>query len=327
MAKRRGHEPTPIAPKLARLSILEHSPAEQRAFAVELVANETDFRLIQAGLDVLVPTSDPEIARLLIERYADFDDPKRDQGGTVRAAITRALRHVRAEGLVAVYERAIATYERTLQGVGGDLRAAGLIGLRQEAPGSAKFHAVRFLNDPELARDDWWEAGGEPGVTSVRVLAELGEDLVLFYVGLDHWQPDTRGEAVRLLENLPPDLAPALVEAILPRRGEPAPLTVVLGLMDLSIAHPGAEALRNFLRQQLGTELDDDVYSYLVSAIVASHRADHQALLLERAPQERKEARRTMLRDALSLVRREPGVDDALQALQTKPSATRRVGE
>ena len=152
------------------------TPDEQAAYAVRLLDKERDVDVVLAALAVIAEREDPTLRPALLRKYAycDANGMRRDPGGTVRIAL-RALRPIALPEDVALFERAVSTYEFLFGEATGDLRAAGLLALDEADAVLAGYHCVRLLDDPYTSI-----MSGEPASTAVRVLASQKQLLPLY---------------------------------------------------------------------------------------------------------------------------------------------------
>jgi hypothetical protein len=270
--------PTTPAAKLDALRDLADRPAERAAYAT---------RLVQQG-------KNPEV--VLAARYAfcDANGARRDPGGTLRAALLRALRPIADADDLPLLERAVTTYEFLYGEAAGDLRAAGLLTLNQVDDELAGYHAVRLLTDEHTST-----MSGEPAVTAVRLLAAQRQFLPLYaYVTRAGGTiGDVTAECLRTLTALPPSLLREVVE----RYRESQDEIVLLGLFDLLLAHPAGGSYRDLLIVFLRTTPLLNIYRYLVTTLVAGRHEEMIGQLRALAEVERHPGKAALLREALAL--------------------------
>lgn len=191
-----------------------------------------------------------------------------------------------------------------------DLRAHALVALDDVASESASLHAVRLLGETRAARPP-----DEASATAVRVLAarELVRPLYLYSL-LPGGSPVLASECMRSLTALPASLLPSLVESVT-EAGHPA---VMVGLMDLLIAH---DAWRDHQETVLGFigETDDlEAHYYVLTSIMTGRRPE---LVDEVAALARFETDEDRLRNyvaALSLREHDEDIRDVLDQLEAR---------
>lgn len=299
-----------------RLRALRASPEQLREHVLAVLADEANPDILTAALGALGANVRPADGPLLRDTYGYFDEqgPRRDPGGGVRVEILRVLWHLRSRDDLDLALKAARTRERTLNGNGEMVRAAGLALLGALDPDAGAFEAALMLGTDEAS-----PMNGEPLLTAVRLLANLGETrLLLFFVGA-FWRahPEVRAEAIRSLAPVPISyLAP-----LLPKLMETDDDVVLLGVGDLVTELPSSpetsEAVRSLLRSRIGPE----VYAFLTSAIVASRRQDLIGALLETLPAEMLQARLRAAVEALQLAPRTKEVEAALRQLAARLTA------
>jgi hypothetical protein len=284
------------AGKLEQLRRLAAAPAEQAAFAAQLLERERNPEVVLAALAVLAAAGDPAWRLALLRAYAHYDanGPRRDPGGAVRAAVLRALRPVALPEDAPLLERAAATYEFLFGEAAGDLRAAALLALAAVDAALAGYHAVRLLTDRHTSI-----MSGEPAVTAVRVLAAQGQLLPLYaYVSRDaDGAGDVVAECLRSLALLPASLLPVLIA----RFGGSQDEIVLLGLFDLLLAHATRAAHLPFMLDFLRETRLYNIYRYLTAALVAGGDEAASAALTALAAGEPDRQKRELLAAALAL--------------------------
>jgi hypothetical protein len=298
---------------LARLRDLASTPREQAAYALDLLERERRLAVVLAALAVLADHANPALRAPLLERYAHCAalPAKRDPGAHTRVALLHTLRPVLRPEDTALLETAATTYEYLPPGpseVGAALRAAALVDLMDLDPERAAYHAVRLLADPRTTR-----MSGEPALTAARALAAQDHFLPLYHYVLYEPAPvsEVVSESLKSLTRLPDALLPDLVK----KYGGSDDDMALAGLFDLLLAHPAGGAHSDFLLQFLRTTRRLDVYSYLVTAIVAGKPHGLLPPLLDLARAERDPAKRRRLAEALRLLRADPAVDALLRDL------------
>ncbi|MFN0094870.1 MAG: hypothetical protein ACKVVT_08845 [Dehalococcoidia bacterium] len=303
--------------KLDRLRALRMQPGAAQEYAVDLLAAGASEEVLLSALSVLREHPVRGAHDALVARYREMDaNPKRrDPVGGVRTAILAVLRNEMTHDDRSLALRAVATYEKGLQGPSSTgIRAAGLICLAGLDPDLAPFYAAKMLGEADdLAVD------GEPMLTALRVLYSAGQAAAIAVFALTAPVPNVhgqrlseiRGEAIRLLIDLPDDLA-ASIAARFMGEDEDDDL-VLLGVADLLVKHPGGPNVARELRALLQVEGHHEVFQYLAAAIVASR---HDGLLTALVDQARSDRDRTKVEIAAEALR-----------LTTLPEAQRALPE
>ncbi|MBI2764297.1 MAG: hypothetical protein HYX53_00130 [Chloroflexi bacterium] len=305
--------PSDVRRKLDRLRALQmSSPARQAEFATELIATERNAEVLLAAGEVLVTHPDGRAHEPLAAAYSYFaaDGKKRDPGGMVRAGMMRALRLVAVPGDVALFERAIETYEPSPMDPGAPavLRAAGVAALQAIDPVLACYHAVRLLGKTGTTA----RMTGEPALTAVRVLYASGEDRAIYLYALTAPDPapEVLAECLRSLEALPP---PMLVE-VCERFSAAGDDVVLIGLCDLFVAAGAPGPMAAFLKHLESVE----VYGYLAAAVVASRKMELLQALIGTIPFEFDRRKLALLADALEYAPPDPATTAAIAAARTR---------
>lgn len=284
------------APKLDRLRELVDTPEEQAAYAEQLFRADKNPDVVRATLDVLARREDRRLRPVLLAKYAHCDQNgvRRDPGGTLRAAIIHALRPIAVPDDAPLLERAATTVEFLFGEAAGDLRAAGLLVLKEVDQTLAGYHAVRLLTDEHTSI-----MSGEPALTAVRVLAAQGQTLPLYAYAMRDGATvgDVLGESLRNLTTLPRSLLPAVVD----RYGESEDEIALLGLFDLLMEHPAGADYTAFILEFLRTTTLYNIYRYLVSTLLTSRDEAMLGELRALSEVERNPKRLEILRDALGL--------------------------
>lgn len=286
-----------------RLRALRADPAGQRAYAAELIAQGDLGELLPQVLAALGPPFDPAIRPALVARYVAFDSSRRtDPGAYNRSRLLAALAPIATSDDLDLFLDAVGRQERSAQEPHGPsaLRAAALVGLEQIDPQSAVYHAMRLLADQEGTL----EMTGEPAVTAVRVLANLGQENVLYYHALTAGRmanSEALGEAIRSLVNL----RPAVVDDAIGRFGANPDDVVAAGACDLALAAGPTDAAMAYVRGVLESERHD-LAGYLMMAIAALRKPAWLDVLYQRADEETNRTRMEMLIPALKAVVGDP---------------------
>ncbi len=301
---------------LAQLRALADRPAEQVQYALDLLAGERSVRGVPEALAVVAAAEAPEARPVLLDLYEYYaaDGVKRDPGCQIRSHILQALLPISLAPDGALAERALTTYEflpPTRAESAGGLRAAGLALLAEWDPGVAVYHAVRLLTDPHTAR-----MSGEPAVTAARLLGGQGELLPLYGYVLDlaHAISEVWAECLKHLAGTPA----AVLADLLARYGATDDEFVLIGVLDLLLAHEARATQNAFLTDFLRTTRRYAVYRYLVTSIVARRQPAEQALLLEVAAAERDPRKIELLLEALALAPPDPAVTTAIADLERR---------
>lgn len=245
-----------------------------------LLVAEREHEVVAAALEVVAGGDDPRLRPALLARYGQLgESPSRlDSGASLRAALLRALGPLALPEDRPLLERAAMTYESLppftspMRGdLAGALRAAALDALDRSDREAAGYHAARLLADSRTS-----EMSGEPALTAARVLAGQGQTLPLYaYAARESGTgtlPEVVGECLRYLVDLPPTLLAELVARFRDSREE----VILLGLLDLLLAHPERAEYHGFLQEFLRETRTLNVYRYLVLAI----RAGRDELLI-----------------------------------------------
>ncbi len=294
------------------LQDLAAQPAEQRRLALTLLTPTAGIRVVQAALKALIGVADEAARPVLLRQYAHYaaDGVKRDPGTGLRVALLHLLRPLAGYPDIPLLDMATATYEflpPTHSEAAHELRAAALVILHDLEPERAAFQAVRLLADVHTSR-----MSGEPAVTAVRILAAAGHLLPLYYYAT-HTTPavsEVLSDSLRALTALPDSLLPAIIERCADTEDE----IVLAGLFDLLLGHATRAAHYPRVLAFLRTTHKYDVYRYLVTSIVADHKANLLPALLDLAAAERDPRRIEILVPALELI----GGDPVVAALITQ---------
>lgn len=282
--------------KLNRLRSLASAPAAQAALALRLIESDRNNEVLLAALKVLAETADDAYRPLLRARYAHYAalPNRRDQGGTLRAAILAVLQPLAHHDDVPLFEQAVTTYEFLFGEAAGNLRAAGLLALSRADAELSGYHAVRLLNDQYTSI-----MNGEPAVTAARLLAAQRQLLPLYaYVIHDgERQGDVVAECLRSLVVLPTRLLPALVKRYSTATDE----IILLGLFDLLLTHPARSEYVDLVFEFLATTPLLGIYRSLVMTLLVSRDEALIARLRALAEQERHPGRLAILREGLAL--------------------------
>jgi hypothetical protein len=312
------------SPQLEALNSLAESPEKQTSLAIDIVSDGKDLRALRGALSVLArrPAAQARPALLARFDYLAADGIRRDTGGTLRAAIFDALRHIALPEDLPVCQRGVSTYEflpPTRSEETWQLRAAALVVLNEVDTLHAAYHAVRLLADPHTSR-----LSGEPAVTAARVLAAQGSLLPLYYYVLHQAQPapvsDVVAECLKSLAGLPLALILPLVEKYRDSDDD----IVLVGLLDLAMAYEGSEFESALVGHVLQTTSSLAVYRYLATRIVSSHSPVHLPQLARQAQQQNDPQRLQILADALALGRPDPEIRAARAAVAQRLAARQK---
>ncbi len=319
----------PAAVELAQLA-----GAEQAAFALKLLApagrKETRRDTLRAALKVLAAQPLPQAREPLAQLFERFarSGGALDYGCYIRGDVLRALRTLVTRAELPLLEQAAGTYEFPppyFVEEAGLLRSAALPALTEVDEDLARFHAARLLVDPFTDR-----MSGEPAVTAARTLALLNEPLPLFQFVHDaahRGRQEVLAECLRGLRTLPPGLLAPLVAALQQPAGErptgksdggePPPIGVRVGIIDLLLEHEAGPQLIDHLLEELRSG-PPELVRYLLAAAVAAAITRGQGEVLERCVDalrfERRPERRALVRAALEPAARLPAVAALLDA-------------
>lgn len=315
-------KPSPSAAlrrQLDRFRALRGDPAASRALAREILAAEANAELLLAALNALAGEVRFEDHDLLRDLYAwlEQDFRRRDPGGTIRVEVLRLLWRLRSREDLDLAEAASSRVEVTLNGRGEMLRAAGLALLGVLDPDAAAYRAAAIL-----AAVDAHPMNAEPALTAARLLGSLGHTVAL----TAHVLRPPRAEPAEVTAECLRGLAGQPVRHIRPVLDLYASAeddVILLGLADLVVSLEAGEAVDATVRRMLAGAATPEGYEFLVTAIVASRRADLVAVLLDSLPREVLEPRLRSARGALELAPPAPEVLAAIRALDVRLGATR----
>lgn len=294
--------------KLDRFRALRNDPAARRELAREILDQEANAELLMAALQALDDQVRVEDHGVLCGLYSwlEEDFRRRDPGGMVRVEVLRVLWHLRLRDDLELAEAASTRVERSLNGNGEVIRAAGLALLGVLDPEVAAFRAAAML-----ARVDAHPMNAEPALTAARLLGSLGHSVALATHVLrpPRSEPsEVTAECIRGLSGLPVRHIQPVLDAFASSTDE----VVLLGLGDLVVSLEPGEAVSAVVREMLTGADTPEVYGFLVTAIVASRRDDLLAELLGTLPGEVRQARLQLAHEALQLA---PPTDEVQAAL------------
>lgn len=294
--------------KLDRFRALRNDPAARRELAREILDQEANAELLMAALQALGDQVRVEDHGVLCGLYSwlEEDFRRRDPGGMVRVEVLRVLWHLRLRDDLELAEAASTRVERSLNGNGEVIRAAGLALLGVLDPDVAAFRAAAML-----ARVDANPMNAEPALTAARLLGSLGHSVALAAHVLrpPRSEPsEVTAECIRGLSGLPVRHIQPVLDAFASSTDE----VVLLGLGDLVVSLEPGEAVSAAVREMLTGADTPEVYGFLVTAIVASRRDDLLAELLGTLPGEVRQARLQLAHEALQLA---PPTDEVRAAL------------
>jgi hypothetical protein len=309
--------------RLQHLRELVDEPEARAEYAATLLQPKFGLEVVRTALRVLVARpyapARPALVRLY-EHYAT-QGVIRDPGTYVRSEIVRALRPICEPADVGLLEQALLTYEFPAPGFKEEcalLRSGALVTLAELDDGRARFHATRLLADP--LNDPM---SGEPALTAITVLAALGEMLPLyFYVTQEQarMHPEVASSCLRSLGALPAEAVPPLVACY----AECTNPGLLVGLVDLLLAHPALDVSQETLARLLFEVKDVDLYRYLATALLAAGNADLRRLVLDATKGILESAKQNVLLEVLSEAGEAEDVRAALAALQARRRPTRR---
>lgn len=159
------------------------NPAALRDAALALLTGSTSRQHVDAAINVLQrdevrQTLDDDhrtTLRQVIMRYFD-GPPERDRAGMIREALVNLLVHIGHPDDADIFRRGVLTYHRIpTTDRAQNLRAASLVGLATVQDELTAVYATRLLGEPDTS-----ELNGEPSITALNVLAELGERLPIY---------------------------------------------------------------------------------------------------------------------------------------------------
>ena len=268
--------------RLQQLRALQDDPEARAAYAVTLLQPKFGPEVVRAALRVLVMHPHlPARAALtrLFDHYAS-QGVTRDPGTYVRSEIVRALRPFAEPADVPLLEQALLTYEfpaPAFQEEAALLRSGALVTLAEVEDVRARYHATRLLADPLTD-----PMSGEPALTAISVLVAQGELLPLYFYATQD-QNRMRGEVasvcLRALGALPAEAVPPLVA----NYAECENPVLLVGLVDLLLAHPQLEITHETLARLLVEVKDTDLYRYVATVLLASGHAVLRQLVLDAA--------------------------------------------
>lgn len=314
MPPRRASSPADARRKVDRLRALRGDPQRLREFAGEILADEASPELVKLALLSLGENVRPADGPLIRDVYAYFDanGPKRDPTGPVRVEALRALWHLRSRDDLELARQASRRVEPGMNSNGEVIRAAGLALLGVLDPDAAAYAASWVLASRDAA-----EFSGEPALTAVRLLANLGELRLLLAFAVDPgagMNGEVRAEAIRSLGPVPMEYLGPLFESLAVDEDE----AVAVGLADLVIQlEPTGEVLK-LVRTLLHDAPQPELYEFLVTSLVASRKNEFVAVLLETLPTEMSQKRLRAARDALALALPTPEVRAAITSLEER---------
>jgi hypothetical protein len=318
LVKRRSAPSAEVRRKLDRFRALRNDPVAARDFAREILAEEANAELLVAALQALGEGARLDDHGLLRALYLwlEEDFRRRDPGGLVRVEVLRILWHLRARDDLEFAEAASTRVERSLNGNGEVIRAAGLALLGVLDPEAAAFRAAATL-----ARVDAHPMNAEPALTAARLLGSLGHSVALATHVLRPPRsepPEVTAECLRGLAGLPVRHIQPVLDAFASSDNE----VLLLGLGDLVVSLEPGEAVAAAVRGMLTGAGAAEVYGFLVAAIVASRRDDLLAVLLETLPREMLQARLQLAHEALQLAPQTDEVRAVLTALAARLGPT-----
>jgi hypothetical protein len=278
---------------------------------------------VSAALRVLAARPHPPARPALVRLFEHFaaSGVTRDPGTYVRSTIMRALRPLREPADVALFEQALMTYEFPAPAFREEaalLRSGALVAMAEVDDVRTRYHATRLLADPLTD-----PMSGEPALTAVSVLVAQGELLPLyFYVTQDaaHMQAEVASACLRNLDHLPAEALPPLVTCY----AECTNPVVLVGLIDLLIAHADLAVSQETLQRLLIEVKDLDLYRYLATALLAAGHSDLRRVVLEAARGILAAPKQRVLVEVLGDVGQTDDVRAALACLRAKRSESSR---
>ena len=295
---------------------LRSDPEAHHGFAIEVLADEANPEIVKLALESIgerVRSSDHAILRDVYD-YFDAGGAKKDPGGDVRVAVLKVLWHLRSTSDIALAMRARNTGERTFQGNGEMIRAAGLALLGVLDPLSAATEAVLVLgrdgNDPATAPSPMT---GEPSLTAVNVLAASGESntLLLYVLSGAAPTPEVTGAALKGLTGIDGSVLRPILQSLAKSEDD----GVLMAVCDAVLSMQPDPALGTIVLSLLNSPTRSELYEFIASSIVASRREELIEALIESLPKEMSRKRLAAAKNALELAPRTAAVEGALAEL------------
>jgi hypothetical protein len=303
--------------RLQRLRELVDEPEARADYAVTLLQPKFGLEVVRAALRVLVARAHPP-ARLALVRLFDHyaaQGVTRDPGTYVRSEIMRALRPICEPEDIALLERALLTYEFPAPAFKEEaalLRSGALVTLAENDDVRARYHATRLLADPLTD-----PMSGEPALTAITVLAAQGELLPLYFYATQEpsrMHSEVGSSCLRSLGALPAEAVPPLVACY----AECTNPVLLVGLVDLLLAHPDLAISQETLARLLVEVKDVDLYRYLATALLAAGNVELRGMVLDAARGILESTKQGVLAEVLSEVGEAEDVRAALAALQAR---------
>lgn len=300
--------------RVDRLRALRSNPAALREFALEVLAGEASPELVKLALESLgeqVRPADGDVIRD-VYHYFDAEGPKRDPSGPVRVEALRALWYLRSRDDLDLAFEASRKVERTLNGDGEVIRAAGLALLGVLDPGHAAYAASLVV-----ANHDANKFSGEPMLTAIRLLASIGETRLLFVLAANPppgVPSEAVAEAIRSLASVPEEYLAPVLAGVLASEDE----AVFVGTVDLVIQLPPSQMALKTVSALLNAAPQPEFYEFLVSSVVASRRQELITIVLETLPHEMSQKRLRAAKTALELAPHTPEVTAAVEELESR---------
>lgn len=303
--------------RLQRLRELVDDADARAAYAVTLLQPKLGLEVIRAALRVLVqhPYAPARVALTRLFDYYAAQGVSRDPGTYVRSEIIRALRPIIELSDLPLLEQALTTYEfppPAFQEECALLRSGALVTMAEVDDIRARFHATRLLADPLTD-----PMSGEPALTAVSVLVAQGELLPLYYYATQdqaRMRAEVGSSCLRSLAEMPSEALPALVAGYAECKNP----VLLVGLVDLLMAHPNVPVSQETLAR-LMVEVDDmDLYRYLVTVLLASGKDDLRQMVLDAAQGILPRPRQLVMREVLTEAGEAEDVRVALAALSRR---------
>jgi hypothetical protein len=303
--------------RLQRLRALTDDPPARADYAVSLLRPKFGLETVRAALRVLVLRPHPPARAALVRLFDHYatQGVTRDPGTYLRSEIVRALRPICEPADAALLERALLTYEfpaPSFKEEAALLRSGALVTMAELDDLRARFHATRLLADPLTD-----PMSGEPALTAVTVLVAQGELLPLyFYVtqAQERMHAEVASVCLRSLGALPPEAIPPLVAAY----GECENPVLLVGLVDLLLAHPDLEVSQAKLQELLVEVKDKDLYRYLATALLAAGNRALRQLVLEASRGILEAGKAAVLMEVLAEAGEAGDVQEALTVLRAR---------
>ena len=303
--------------RLQRLRALIDDAPARAEYAMTLLQPKFGLEVVRSALRVLVQHPHPPARRDLIRLYAHYATQGviRDPGTYVRSEVIRALRPICEPEDIGLLEQALLTYEFPAPAFREEcalLRSGALVTLAENDDVRARYHATRLLADPLTD-----PMSGEPALTAITVLAAQGELLPLYYYATQdqsRMQAEVASVCLRSLGALPAEAVPPLVACYV----ECTNPVLLVGLVDLLLAHPQLAISHETLARLLVEVKDRDLYRYLATALLAAGHVQLRELVLDASRGILESAKHSVLMEVFGEASEAEDVRDALESLAVR---------